>query len=79
MNRGWQALRQACQRRSICSQIVGWPGEPFLAPLLEKAGEHTRPSDIERALVQDFSANTDLARKQRLALMPPGGCIPPRR
>lgn len=28
---------------------------------------HTRPSDIERALVQDFSANTDLARKQRLA------------
>ena len=30
-------------------------------------GEHTRPSDIERALVQDFSANADLARKQRLA------------
>ncbi len=31
-------------------------------------GEHTRPSDIERALQQDFSAQTDLARKQRLAL-----------
>ena len=31
-------------------------------------GEHTRPSDIERALQQDFSANLDLARKQRLAL-----------
>lgn len=31
-------------------------------------GEHTRPSDIERALQQDFSSNADLARKQRLAL-----------
>ena len=31
-------------------------------------GEHTRPSDIERALQQDFSANTELARKQRLAV-----------
>jgi Fic family protein len=31
-------------------------------------GEHTRPSDIERALQQDFSANPDLARKQRLAI-----------
>jgi Fic family protein len=31
-------------------------------------GEHTRPRDIERALQQDFSANADLARKQRLAV-----------
>jgi Fic family protein len=31
-------------------------------------GEHTRPSDIERALQQDFSAQVDLARKQRLAV-----------
>ncbi len=31
-------------------------------------GEHTRPGDIERALQQDFSANADLARKQRLAV-----------
>jgi len=31
-------------------------------------GEHTRPSDIERALQQDFSANAELARKQRLAV-----------
>lgn len=31
-------------------------------------GEHTRPSDIERALQQDYSANPDLARKQRLAV-----------
>ena len=31
-------------------------------------GEHTRPSDIERALQQDFSSNADLARKQRLAV-----------
>ncbi len=31
-------------------------------------GEHTRPSDIESALQQDFSSNTDLARKQRLAV-----------
>ena len=30
-------------------------------------GDHTRPSDIERALQQDFSASADLARKQRLA------------
>ena len=31
-------------------------------------GEHTRPSDIERALQKDFSANADLARRQRLAV-----------
>ncbi len=31
-------------------------------------GEHTRPSDIERALGQDFSADLDLARRQRLAV-----------
>lgn len=31
-------------------------------------GEHTRPSDIERAMQQNFSANADLARKQRLAV-----------
>lgn len=31
-------------------------------------GEHTRPSDIERALQQNFSSNASLARRQRLAL-----------
>jgi Fic family protein len=31
-------------------------------------GEHTRPSEIAQALQQDFSANADLARKQRLAV-----------
>ncbi|MES2531718.1 MAG: Fic family protein [Pseudomonadota bacterium] len=31
-------------------------------------GEHTRPSEIEKALQRDFSQNADLARKQRLAL-----------
>ena len=31
-------------------------------------GEHTRPSDIDRALQNDFSSNADLARKQRLAV-----------
>ena len=31
-------------------------------------GEHTRPSDIDRAIAADFSAEPDLARKQRLAL-----------
>lgn len=31
-------------------------------------GEHTRPSEIERALLQDFSTQGDLARKQRLAV-----------
>jgi len=51
--------------------------QPELRPLLRSMnsyytnrieGEHTRPSDIERALAQDFSANADLARKQRLAV-----------
>ncbi|WP_164964053.1 Fic family protein [Rubrivivax sp. JA1026] len=31
-------------------------------------GEHTRPSDIERALLQDYSGDADLARRQRLAV-----------
>lgn len=31
-------------------------------------GEHTRPSEIERALQDDYSRNADLARKQRLAV-----------
>jgi Fic family protein len=31
-------------------------------------GEHTRPSDIEKALHDDFSAEPDLARRQRLAV-----------
>ncbi|HUG26360.1 Fic family protein [Piscinibacter sp.] len=31
-------------------------------------GEHTRPSDIDRALQNDFSSNAELARKQRLAV-----------
>ena len=31
-------------------------------------GEHSRPSDIERALHNDYSTNPDLARKQRLAV-----------
>jgi Fic family protein len=31
-------------------------------------GEHTRPSDIEKALSDDFSAEPDVARRQRLAV-----------
>ncbi|OYT86919.1 MAG: cell filamentation protein Fic [Burkholderiales bacterium PBB6] len=31
-------------------------------------GQHTRPAEIERALRRDFSANSDLARRQRLAI-----------
>jgi Fic family protein len=31
-------------------------------------GEHTRPSEIERALREDYSRDTDLARRQRLAV-----------
>lgn len=31
-------------------------------------GEHTRPSEIERAMNQDYSRNLDLARRQRLAV-----------
>jgi Fic family protein len=31
-------------------------------------GEHTRPIEIERALQQDFSANAEVARRQRLAI-----------
>lgn len=38
----------------------------FYTNLIE--GEHTRPSDIDRALVKNFSANPDVARRQRLAL-----------
>lgn len=52
-------------------------GRRALGPLLRKMnsyytnkieGEHTRPSDIDRALVKDFSENADIARKQRLAV-----------
>ena len=31
-------------------------------------GEHTRPSDIERALLKDFSKESDVVRRQRLAV-----------
>ncbi|MBK1689676.1 Fic family protein [Rubrivivax gelatinosus] len=31
-------------------------------------GEHTRPSDIERALQQDYAGDADTARRQRLAV-----------
>lgn len=31
-------------------------------------GEHTRPTDIERALRKDFSGDADVARRQRLAV-----------
>lgn len=31
-------------------------------------GQHTRPSEIAQAMRQDYSANIDLARRQRLAL-----------
>ncbi len=31
-------------------------------------GQHTRPSEIEQALRKDFSANLDLAKRQRLAV-----------
>ncbi len=38
----------------------------FYTNLIE--GEHTRPSDIDRALAKDFSGDHDIARKQRLAV-----------
>ncbi|HSX92168.1 MAG TPA: Fic family protein [Hydrogenophaga sp.] len=38
----------------------------FYTNLIE--GEHTRPSDIDRALLLDFSNDKEIARKQRLAL-----------
>ncbi|MBL8471630.1 MAG: Fic family protein [Rhodocyclaceae bacterium] len=31
-------------------------------------GQHTRPAEIEQALAKDFSANSELARRQRLAV-----------
>jgi Fic family protein len=31
-------------------------------------GEHARPIDLERALLQDFSADADVSRRQRLAI-----------
>ena len=53
------------------------PLTPALAPLLRAMnsyytnkieGQHTRPYDIERALVKDFDADKAQAAKQRLAL-----------
>jgi len=53
------------------------PLTPALAPLLRAMnsyytnkieGQHTRPYDIERALVKDFDADQGQAAKQRLAL-----------
>lgn len=38
----------------------------FYTNLIE--GEHTRPSEIDRALDKDFSSDQDIARKQRLAI-----------
>lgn len=38
----------------------------FYTNLIE--GEHTRPSEIDRALARDFSGDQDIARKQRLAV-----------
>ena len=38
----------------------------FYTNLIE--GEHTRPSEIDRALAKDFSGDQDTARRQRLAL-----------
>ncbi len=52
-------------------------GQGALKPLLRKMnsyytnkieGQHVCPSDIDRALVKDFSENADIARKQRLAI-----------
>lgn len=52
-------------------------GKRALRPLLRKMnsyftnkmeGQHTRPSEIDQALAQEFSQNSDIARKQRLAL-----------
>lgn len=38
----------------------------FYTNLIE--GEHTRPSEIDRAIEKDFSGDKDVARKQRLAI-----------
>lgn len=38
----------------------------FYTNLIE--GEHTRPSEIDRALASDFSGDQEVARKQRLAI-----------
>jgi len=44
------------------------PSEPVPAKLSEIEGQHTLPADIERALANDYDADPDLARRQRLAL-----------
>ena len=38
----------------------------FYTNLIE--GEHTRPSEIDRAIEKNFSGDKDVARKQRLAI-----------
>jgi Fic family protein len=57
--------------------LAGGPIAEALAPWLRAMnsyytnrieGQHTKPSDIERALRQEFDADKALARKQRLAL-----------
>lgn len=67
-----ELIRQATQLGAMPTV-----GQRALKPLLRKMnsyytnkieGQHTRPSDIDRALAQDFSENADIARKQRLAI-----------
>jgi Fic family protein len=65
------------RKATALGSVSGKTGQSELRKLLRSMnsyytnrieGEHTRPSDIERALARDFSANADLARKQRLAV-----------
>ena len=73
-------LELASELVAECHRLGGQAGEPVkwaLRPRLRAMnsyytnkieGQHTRPADIERALRQEFDADAELAKKQRLAI-----------
>ena len=70
-------LSKAGDLARAATALVGKRVPPELRTLLRSMnsyytnrieGQHTRPHEIELALAQDFSANKDLAAKQRLAV-----------
>lgn len=70
-------LAKAHDLARAATQLAGLPVAPELRTLLRGMnsyytnrieGQHTRPLEIEQALAKDFSSNTELAARQRLAL-----------
>lgn len=70
-------LAKAHSLARAATQLAGLPIAPGLRDLLRGMnsyytnrieGQHTRPMEIEQALARQFSADANLARRQRLAL-----------